>query len=757
MHWIVRVARASKIPGAQDLDDSPDFTVPEAWEMVVEQTGVSDEELAAAIADWFRLDVADLDAADPVAGKLLPGPLARKYNIYPLQVEDRSLVVATANPCDVDAEQQVGFASGRTPILQIAPPAEIESAIEATYAPDRAVADMLGRVESASEGAVIVEEVVEPDPDLSAIMEDEGDTGPIIRLTNMILEDAVQKGASDIHLQPLPTGGVIRLRIDGVLRSGITVPLAVLVQVISRVKVMSRLDISDRMRPQDGRARIRIDERRLDLRVSTVPVRGGEKAVIRILDPDKSGELDDAGFPTREVERLRQALKGRDGIVVVTGPTGSGKTTTMYAALREIATEDVNIMTVEDPVEYELPGLTQIQVDPKAGITFQTALKAILRQDPDVIFVGEIRDEPTAEMAAQASLTGHLVLATVHANDAVGAVRRLLDLGLDPGTISETLRASLAQRLVRTLCTDCVRPAEDPLDPEEARLSAQFDIRPPMTAVGCEACGDSGFRGRRPVVEILVPSTDLLQLVAEEASHVNLTRQARRDGMRTLLQGGLDLVKDGHTTLEEMVRVIGEETVSAALDTSEEEVESSASPSAVPSSDPPPSSQPAPSPSAAPGRPPPEERAPRASPAAGSPPPEATTSPEEADSTPEVLVVDDDPSIRLLVRAMLESHGWSVDEAPDGESAIRQLRQRQGLSLVVLDLALPDMDGLDVLRTAKKSIETAGIPVVVLTGRKAKETERQVLMEGAADFIRKPVDPAIFVARAKAAVRRHGT
>ena len=364
--------------------------------------------------------------------------------MYPLKEKHRHLEVATSDPTNVAAEQQIGFASGRTAVLRISPSDLIKELIDATYSPDSAVETLLDRIDVEGEVPVELLEEEEPEPEPMLIVQEEVGSGPIVRLTNMILQDAVEKGASDIHIQPLPTGGVVRMRIDGVLRTGVRVPLSVLSRVISRIKIMSRLDIADRLRPQDGRARILIAGKKYELRVSTVPTRQAEKAVIRILDPHQTGMLGDTGLAAREVERFRRVLRNRDGIVVVTGPTGSGKTTTMYAALREIATEGVNIMTVEDPVEYELPGLTQIQVDARQGVTFQTALKAILRQDLDVIFVGEIRDWDTVEMAAQASLTGHLVLATVHANDALGSMRRFIDLGLEPGTIAETLRTALA-------------------------------------------------------------------------------------------------------------------------------------------------------------------------------------------------------------------------------------------------------------------------------------------------------------------------
>lgn len=704
--------------------------------------GVDEDRLAEAVASFFKLQVAVLDQAEPAAVKLLPGSVARSFGVFPLFEEDRHLAVATADPCDVQAEQQIGFASGRLPLLRIAPPSRIADYIENTYSPEKAVTNLLNRIDpEAKEPKVTVIEEEQEAPESLVIIQEEAGAGPIVRLTNMILQDAVAKGASDIHVQPLPSGGVVRLRIDGVLRSGITVPLQVLGRIISRIKIISRLDISDRMRPQDGRARILIAGRKYDLRVSTVPVRGGEKAVIRILDPYVSGELDDTGVPSREVMRLRRLLRNRDGILVVTGPTGSGKTTTMYAALREISSEDVNIMTVEDPVEYELPGLTQIQVDPKQGVTFQTALRAILRQDPDVIFVGEIRDGATAEMAAQASLTGHLVLATVHANDAVGSVRRFLDLGLDAATVSETLRGALAQRLLRTLCTDCAAPAEGDLPEEEELLAGTFGVRPAMKAVGCESCGFSGYRGRRPVVELIVPSDDILRMVAAEASHVDLVTQARSDGMRTMLEGALDLVSEGVTTLAEVERVLGEE--------------SAPPPQAADSAGAPGHAQPAPEDFDAFEEIPPAE-APSQAPTANGTPRDLIprARPQAYGEAPTVLVVDDDADQRFLVRAILESHGWTVREAADGRSALMEIGRGQGLHLVILDLVLPDIDGFDVLTAVRASLDTANLPVVVLTGRQERETERKVLSAGADDYIRKPLDPSIFLTRAKAAVRR---
>ena len=723
------------MPDSETLEVPARTPTAEAWDAVLRHCGVTDLELSESIADWFKLEVARPESADPIATTLVPLSIARQYNVFPLHLEDRHVVIATADPCDVRAEQAVGFTSGRVPILRIAAPSLLVQLIGDRYAPNGAVTQLLDRIDPDDDAKVTLVEEDQPAEGSFLLVEEGEGEGPIVRLTNMVLKDAVSKSASDIHIQPLPTGGVVRLRIDGVLRRGITVPLEVLARIVSRIKIMSQLDISDRMRPQDGRARVRIEGHMYDLRVSTVPVRGGEKAVIRILDPQQSRELDDVGVPAVEVQRLRRVLRNHDGILVVTGPTGSGKTTTMYAALQEISSEDVNIMTVEDPVEYELPGLTQIQVDAKQGVTFHTALRAILRQDPDVIFVGEIRDSATAEMAAQASLTGHLVLATIHANDAVGSVRRFLDLGLDAGTISETLRGALAQRLVRTLCTECAVPAEGDLDDDQRELRERFGVEPTMKIVGCEECGHSGYRGRRPVVELIVPSPEWLRMVAEERAHVDLIKQAHADGTRTLLEGALDLVRQGVTTLAEVERVIGED-------------------SAPP---PPPEARaPAPASGSAPGAAP--------STTLRSPPPLVPVVPEMSaadlpldeaqEEPPRVLIVEDEEGTRLLLSTLMEERGWTVTEATDGKEALIEIGRGDPLSLMVLDLGLPDIDGMDVLQVVKRSMDTTGIPVIVLTARTTREAEILALQAGASDFVRKPIDAPIFLTRAQAVMRR---
>ena len=729
-HWMTLLARREGFAGADQLEFAPGATIDEVWERTCETCGVAPEQLAEAVASMFRLDVADFETAHPTATKLLSPDVARRFTVFPLEDHDRTLRVATADPTDVRAEHAIGFASGRTPRFLVAPPEIIRDAINATYLPDAAAESLLARADSEI-GLVEVVEDEEPE----AISADQGGTGPVVRLTNLILHDAVKRGSSDIHIQPTPAGGVVRFRVDGVLRTAMRMPLPVLTRVISRIKIMSRLDITDRLRPQDGRARILIDGKSYDLRISTVPTRSAEKAVIRILDPSQSGTLEDVGIQEGDLERLRGLLTARDGIFVVTGPTGSGKTTTMYAALREISTEDVNIMTVEDPVEYELSGLTQIQVEPKQGVTFASALRAILRQDPDVVFVGEIRDGETAEIAAQASLTGHLVLATLHTNDAVGAIRRFTDLGLDVGTLAETLRGALAQRLVRRLCPHCVAPVEEPLTPAEEKLSRVYRVRPIARAIGCPKCDDEGYLGRLPVTELMIATPDLMRVIMDRRPPFEVQDQARRDGMITLLESALERVRKGETTLEEVERVVGGPEAQIHAESAWSEV----------------------------APPPPAPRVPAAQEAAVArpahePPPSAPTSEAvDLDEAPaHVLVVDDDPDNRLLARSILESNGFRVSEAADGGEALVLLMKGMAFSLMILDLDMPKLSGQEVLRAVRDSVLTVGLPVIILTGSSDPDTEFRLMDEGADDYIRKPIEPRRFISRVRAALRRAG-
>jgi type II secretory ATPase GspE/PulE/Tfp pilus assembly ATPase PilB-like protein/ActR/RegA family two-component response regulator len=734
-HWLVHVARRTGLPGAESLELEPGAPTAEAWLQVADILGINQDRLAEYVADYFRLKVTNLEDAEGNATKLVPEKIARQYQIFPLKEDDRQLVVATSDPTNFAAEQALGFISGRKAVFEVSPPPFILEAINAAYSSDGVIEALLSRVDAAIPDSITV---VADDNSQEVVTEEDAKAAPVIKLTNLILRDAAQNGASDIHIEPGASGGTVRFRIDGVLRNYMQLPLPALVRVISRIKILGNLDIADKWRPQDGRTRILVEGRPYDIRISTVPTRDAEKAVLRLLKGGEAQKLTEIGLGDYELVRLRQLLAFRDGIVCVTGPTGSGKTTTLYAGIREMATGEVNIMTVEDPVEYELSGITQIQVKPKRGVTFASALRAILRQDPDVILVGEIRDLETAEVAVQAAMTGHMVLATVHTNDAVSTVARLLDLGLDRPSIASTLRGSIAQRLVRQLCDECAEPIRGEMTEDEIRLAKLFNVRPAMRAVGCRRCADTGYRGRIPLQEVFVITGDIADMITGAASQSEIYKAALKEGMRPLLQVGLERVRNGETTLEELERVLG---LDAEEKKREEDRDARAQELRRDDEEP-------------------EEEKPwrrgrggAAKASVGS----RDDGGDEADLPPHVLVVDDDPEDRLLVRTMLRKQGYRVSEAEDGDEALDLIAKHDTFSLVVLDLEMPRLDGRVVLQRLRSSVSTAGLPVVVLTGSTNPEDEYQLMENGADDYLRKPIDPPRFTARVKAALRRART
>lgn len=692
MHWLVRITERAGLAGSERMDVPADTSAEDAWGAVGRAVGVPDSKLSELVAEYFRLDVADFALADPNAFLLVPEAMARKHLIFPLAETDRHLVVATADPTDVEAERLLGFTSGRQAIFEVASPRAILEAIDERFSPEKAVENLLGNLlemDDDAEDAVKLVEEMGPE----AISEGDVQSTPVVKLTNLIIRDGIAQGVSDIHIEPGRKVGTVRYRVDGVLRKHMELPMSALNRVISRIKILSKLDIADRLRPQDGKARVRVKNLTYDLRVSTIPAGGAEKCVLRVLDSNAAVTLEDLNVPAPELARFRQLLAKRDGIVLVTGPTGSGKTSTLYGALRELADGKVNIMTVEDPIEYELPSITQTQVEAKQGLTFSAALRSILRQDPDVILVGEIRDRDTAKTAVEAAMTGHLVLATVHANDAVSSVPRLADMGLQYSAIAATLRGALAQRLIRKVCAACAEPVRGVLTPDEQRLTERHGVEPVVRAVGCPECGFSGYRGRLPIQEVLHVGPRVAAAIEARKGVATLNKLAEQGGMRSMHEVALDWVQQGKTTLVEIERVLG-----------------------------------------------------------GSMEEEDVAQAEEG--PPKILVVDDDEDARLLIRTLLEKEDYEIQEAEDGHKAMDILKVDPDFSLVVLDLRMPGMDGWEVLNLIRGSVDTAALPVLIRTGAGTAKEEAELLNAGADDFMAKSVDPVRFVARVKAIIRR---
>ncbi|MFC0388359.1 GspE/PulE family protein [Muricoccus vinaceus] len=515
---------------------------------------IGEDRLAAASAEALDLPLLgrdDLPPEPPLADRL-PLRFLRRVRAYPARVEDGRLLLALADPLDAFAAQAAGLATGMPVSVAVATPANIDAA--------------LARLEEATAAQP---ELLEPEGGAAAgddatRLRDQASEAPVVRHVNALILGAVEAGASDIHLEATEAGLRTRLRVDGVLRDAGLAPQALGAGVVSRLKIMARLDVAERRLPQDGRMRIAVRGRDVDLRVSVVPTLDGEGIVLRILDRGTLAlNFASLGFSPDEIAVLQGMLNQTSRMMLVTGPTGSGKTTTLYAALGAVDRQRLKVCTIEDPVEYRLDGVSQVQVRPAIGLTFPNALRAMLRHDPDVMLVGEIRDAETASVAAQVALTGHLVLATLHTNDAPSAVTRLMDLGVPEYLIASVLHGVLAQRLVRTLCPACRRAEEAPPALAErlglARLAPEGSGGPIRIfhPVGCAGCGGSGYRGRTTVLQVMTLTPALRELVLRRADSSGIEAAAVAEGMPTLMQAGLRKALAGTTSVEEVLRVTG--------------------------------------------------------------------------------------------------------------------------------------------------------------------------------------------------------
>jgi len=526
---------------------------------VLTQLGlVSERGLAEALAQLIGAPLVEVrDYPDtPLFLDRLKVKFLRKVRALPIAATNGRATLAMADPLDVFTRNAVVAALGHPVGVAVAVPIELEAAFDRLYAGS----------EDGGDGAALLDEVVtdaEPAEEDAERLKDLASEAPVIRLVNQLIARAVETHASDIHVEPFPDRLRVRYRYDGVLHEIEPPPARLQAAIISRIKIMARLDIAERRLPQDGRIKLTVRGHEIDFRVSTIPSLHGEKVVLRVLDRTAvEFDYEKLGLPADIRQGIERALELPNGMVLVTGPTGSGKTTTLYTGLLKLNTVARNVVTVEDPIEYQLAGINQIQVKPQIGLNFASLLRSILRQDPDVIMIGEIRDLETAQIAVQAALTGHLVLSTVHTNSAAATMTRLRDMGLEDYLMTATLKAVLAQRLVRRLCPECkaVEAAPEPLierfDMTRLAPAKAIVLHHP---VGCLACRGTGFRGRRAIAELLVPTRAIDRLIFEGADDAAIERAAVGDGMRPIFDSGLLAVLEGDTTIEEVVRCIRSE------------------------------------------------------------------------------------------------------------------------------------------------------------------------------------------------------
>jgi general secretion pathway protein E len=520
------------------------------WRAAVDEGLITNDEILEALSKRARVGVASGLLVSSQARDKVTEWLARRFEILPLAVSDSILDIATSNPYDIDCEKTLAFATGRTIRMSLAPPHRILERIEEVYAPVERVSKLLDRAEKSN-----LQSVIEKADATEGEIGEKDAERPVIKLVDHIVAEGIATGASDIHLEAGESGIAVRYRIDGMLKEVLLLPKAVGVPLVSRIKIMSQMDIADRLRPQGGRARVAINGARVDLRVSTLPASHGEKVVIRILDSRAAlRSVESLGLDPVDGPRMQKLLDVREGLILVTGPTGSGKTTTLYAALRLLQHRGVNIITVEDPVEYRIPGIVQVQIHEKAGLTFASALRSVLRQDPDVVLIGEIRDRETAAIAIQASLTGHLVFATLHTNDACSSIVRLTDLGVDPVKLSGALKGVVAQRLIRRLCPACRLVANAGVPrrlvgaiPEDSMI---------YVSMGCKECSMTGYSGRVAVTEVLVATSEIERSIAAGDPAERLLSAARASGTRSLWGCGCAQLLAGNTSAQELVRVL---------------------------------------------------------------------------------------------------------------------------------------------------------------------------------------------------------
>jgi type IV pilus assembly protein PilB len=547
---IVDMGLASRAQVDDAIESSRSLgTTPER--VLLEGGALTHDGLARALAERYGLDHLDLGMfpVDMSAANLVTTAAAKRYQAVPVAFADkRTLLVAMADPSNVLAVDDIAIMTGYEVRVAVAPPEDIAAQISRLDRLEDVVADSDGQVDQLEEGGVA--EVV----DLHETAEDE----PVIKLVNQIVAQAVEQRASDVHLAPDGRELRVRFRVDGVLHDVTTVPRRMAGGVVSRVKIMAELNIAEKRLPQDGRVGLTVDGRHVDLRVVTLPSVHGEGVVLRVLDKDSVVvALESLGMAEPERERFERAFHEAHGAVLVTGPTGSGKSTTLYAALQKLNVPEKNIITVEDPVEYEISGLTQLQVSAKVGLTFAAGLRSMVRADPDVIMVGEIRDRETAQIAIESALTGHLVLSTLHTNDAPSAITRLVEMGIEPFLVASALDCIVAQRLARMLCSHCKRRAIIPAQVlRDSGYKALVDLEA-YEPVGCRRCGGSGYRGRVGLYEVMSVSPEVQTLALERRAAEEIRDLAVSQGMRRLRDDGLEKVRQGRTSIAEIARVIG--------------------------------------------------------------------------------------------------------------------------------------------------------------------------------------------------------
>jgi type IV pilus assembly protein PilB len=697
--------------------------------ILIDMQAVDDLEISRAIAKYLRMPFVRLtDRKIPQnIINLLHQETVERYRVIPVGKSKDKLVVAMADPLAPEAINDLRFSTQMPILAVVSPNGDILEAVDKYY-PKPDLADDLNFEFKEVEDMIVIEQKDEDEADEQDLL-NLADLPPVVRFTNSIIADAIKLRASDIHIEPQASTMLVRYRIDGIMRETVKTKLFIHAPLVSIIKVISGLDIAIRRKPQDGKARVNFGGETYDLRVSTIPTSEGEKTTIRILNPANAKLLpSDLGFSERNLKKIYEAVDITQGIVLATGPTGSGKSTTLYACLNRLNTPSVNIITVEDPVEFEIEGINQVQINPKAGLSFAAGIRSILRQDPDVIMVGEIRDSETVLIGSQAAQTGHLVLSTLHTSGAISAITRLLDLGLKSYQISSSLLAVIGQRLVRRIHEDCKAPNVP--NPEImnriVQLAGEAKVAGLSKGMGCDACQNTGYWGRIGLYEVLMMTPTLKALMEQEFSITSFKKAAEREGFKTMLEDGVQKAVQGLTTMQEVLRVVPLET----------EHDSTSMTSTEPDT-------PVPAADADNGR---GKYVPEQSIVEQSPEILDQKKSPQAEGPSQILVVDDDKVTLKMLEKILAKMNYTVVTAENGTDALN-LALKEKPDLVITDYDMPRLDGITLIRELKSRRLTRGIPIIMLTAEEAVDSEVEVFHAGADDYLTKPVHPKRLVAR----------
>lgn len=695
-------------------------TAKKVGQILIEMGLVDDREIASALADQLSIPLIDLTKIDIPEDviKTIPIEIVKVHLLIPVAKDRRSVTIAMANPLDMFALDDARFATQLSIDSAIGAEQDIIAAI-GKYYPDAGVFEPVSLNDPGIQNMVVYsdrakeETSSDKDDDLLNL----SDKPPVVRFTNAILSDAIKLKASDIHVEPRRKSVLIRYRVDGIMREIMQTDRQIHSGIVTRIKVLSSMDISERRTPQDGKFQVQHAESRIDFRVSTLPTSYGEKITMRILNTMNAPDsIDKLNFADKSLEHLRQAISKPQGMVLVTGPTGSGKTTTLYTCLKSLMSAQVNIITLENPIEYEIEGINQVEINPKQGLNFANGLRSILRQDPDIVLVGEIRDEETARIAFHAAQTGHLVLSTLHTNSALATLSRLEDLGIEPYNISTTLNAVVSQRLVRRLCENCKQ--EQPMDNSlMGHLPPSFREKKSLnawTAEGCENCNSTGFTGRLGIHEVFHINSQIQEMIIQRKNIKDIERAAVLAGYRDLSSDGILKALNGETTLSEVYRV-APYSDEGLVEIDELEIQE---PDAADDSDMPVS--------------------------------------VESIKPQRILLVDDELFMLQFLKGALEGEGFLITTAQDGLEGLK-VAQREIPDLVIADFNMPKMNGVQLIRKLKSNLSTSYIPIMIVTGVDEVDSEIEGLNSGADDYLVKPINVRKLIARVNRLMKRQSS